>query len=249
MVYTVTTARPARSYEILIYKPDVVILPPYMGTQNNLQNKEIVEFLSEAKLSAGFLDTLKIKYRTYICPFVDLIGKIKPGDKVGDVGCGSGQFLLLVSRFANSPDYLYGIEISERLIHNANELFSENVSIKHKFETFDGSHFPDELREMDIIFLIDVLHHVPKKSQIRFLEDLCALMKPGARLVLKDINAASPLVFFNKTHDLIFAGEIGHEISTDTAVELLKKNGLNIIDQDKRRMYVYPHYTIVARKE
>lgn len=214
-----------------------------------LRNKEIVQFLSETKFSAGLFDTLKIKYRTYICPFIDLISLVKPGDKVGDVGCGSGQFLLLVSRFADDPSYLYGIEITERLIENAQKLFSEKVSVRHKFETFDGSHFPDELREMDIIFLIDVLHHVPKKSQRKFISDLCTLMKPGARLVLKDINASSPLVLFNKAHDLVFAGEIGNEMKVTAALQLLRENKMEITDQNKRRMYVYPHYTIVARKK
>ncbi|MCO6498521.1 MAG: class I SAM-dependent methyltransferase [Chitinophagaceae bacterium] len=213
-----------------------------------LENKEIVNFLCETEFKAGLFDTLKIRYRTYICPFIDLISLVKPGDKVGDVGCGSGQFLLLVSKFADNPESVYGIEITERLIHNAKELFSQNVQIKHHFETFDGSNFPEELGKMDIIFLIDVLHHVPKKQQESFLANLTAIMKPGARLVLKDINASSPLVLFNKMHDMVFAGEIGNELKMDRAKELLEKNKLKIIKQDKRRMYVYPHYTLVAQK-
>lgn len=217
--------------------------------QNELQNKEIVNFLTKTEFSGGLFDTLKIKYRTYICPFVDLISKVKPGDRVGDIGCGSGQFLLLVSQFADNPHSLYGIEITERLIENAKTLFEKHSDIKSKFETFDGSHFPEELREMDIIFLIDVLHHVPKKHQQTFMKDLINLMKPGARLVLKDINAASPLVVVNKVHDMIFAGEIGNEWKMNDAKKLLEDNGMEIIEQVKRRMYVYPHYTLVATKK
>lgn len=214
-----------------------------------LQNKDIVEFLSKTEFSAGLFDTLKIRYRTYICPFINLIGKIKPGDKVADVGCGSGQFLLLVSRFADRPESLFGIEITERLIHNAKELFATQNQVPARFETFDGSHFPDELREMDVIFLIDVLHHVPLKHQQSFIKNLTEMMKPGARLILKDINASSPLVLFNKIHDLIFAGEIGNEMKMRNAIELLEKNGMVINEEEKRRMYVYPHYTIVAQKK
>jgi hypothetical protein len=65
---------------------------------------------------------------------------------------------------------------------------------------------------------------------------------------LKDINAGSPLVYCNKLHDLIFAREIGNEMSFKNALELLKANGLTIIEQTKRTMYVYPHYTIVGKK-
>ncbi len=217
-------------------------------SQDKLHNKDIVSFLKETRFSGGLFDTLKVRYRTYICPFIDLIQKVQPGDRVGDVGCGSGQFLLLLSKFADQPQSLYGIEISKHLIENAKALFSGQQQIKSHFETFDGSHFPEELGQSDIIYLIDVLHHVPKKNQMQFISNLCKLMKPGARLVLKDINRASLLVLFNKMHDLVFAGEIGNEMSMNHARSLLEKNGMRIIEQYKRRMYVYPHYTLVAAK-
>jgi len=196
---------------------------------------------------ASFVDSLKIKYRSLICPFISLIQMVKPGDKVGDVGCGSGQFLLLLSEFAE-PSYLYGIEISKKLIDNAQGLFSTLPSEHYHFEEYDGIHFPAKLSELDIIFLIDVLHHVPKRYQENFIRDLARSLKPGTRLILKDINGGNPLVYFNKMHDLLFAREIGNEISFENAKALLTKNGLEIIEAKKRIMYVYPHYTIVAKK-
>lgn len=215
--------------------------------QTELNNPAIIRFLKTKFKGAGFLDSLKIKYRSLICPFISLIKMVKPGEKVGDVGCGSGQFLLLLSEFAR-PSYLFGIEINEKLIHNANKLFDFMPDKKYYFKSYDGSNFPQELAEMDVIFLIDVLHHVPKELQERFLKNLVQIMKPGARLILKDINAASPLVYMNKIHDFVFAGEIGREMSMEKAKRLLTTMGLNIIEQEKRTMYVYPHYTIVAKK-
>lgn len=215
--------------------------------QEAISNAAIIGFLKEKFQGAGFIDGLKIKYRSLICPFVSLIEMVKPGEKAGDVGCGSGQFLLLLSRFAK-PSHLFGIEITQRLIDNANKLFSSLPAGSYDFSTYDGVHFPPQLAEMDIIFLIDVLHHVPKQNQVNFLKDLALVMKPGARLVLKDINAASPLVLCNKMHDLIFAGEIGNEMSMSRARNLLQQSGLEIVEDNKRTMYVYPHYTIVAKK-
>jgi 2-polyprenyl-3-methyl-5-hydroxy-6-metoxy-1,4-benzoquinol methylase len=214
--------------------------------QTELNNKQIINFLKKTYKSAGFVDSLKIKYRSLICPFISLIKTVEPGQRVGDVGCGSGQFLLLVSEFAK-PSYLYGIEISKKLIDNAKSLFSSRPQNSF-FTEYDGTDFPAQLGEMDIIFLIDVLHHVPKKMQENFIKNLTNSMKPGATLVLKDINAASVLVYFNKLHDMIFAGEIGNEMSISKAAILLQANGLSIIKQEKRNMYVYPHYSIVAKK-
>jgi len=215
--------------------------------QEPITNSNIIRFLKEKYKPTAFVDGLKIKYRSLISPFISLLGMVKPGEKVGDVGCGSGQFLLLVSHFAK-PSYLYGIEITQRLIDNANSIFAELPADQYKFEKYDGVDFPKELTEMDVIFLIDVLHHVPKKFQESFLAKLAGVMKPGARLVLKDINASSPFVYCNKVHDIIFAGEIGHEMKMEKVKTLLQNAGLQITEQTKRLMYVYPHYTLVAKK-
>ncbi len=215
--------------------------------QTELTNAAIIKFLKSKFKSAGFIDGLKIRYRSLICPFISLIKMVQPGDYVGDVGCGSGQFMLLVSEFA-TPSYVYGIEISDRLVKNANELFSTLPRGYYDFEEYDGVKFPAKIAEMDIVFLVDVLHHVPSANQRDFIKTLAARMKPGAKLVLKDINAASPLVYCNKLHDMIFAGEIGNELKMNDARKLLESNGLTITHQEKRRMYVYPHYTLVAQK-
>lgn len=215
--------------------------------KEQITNPAIVSVLKANFPGAGFVDSLKIKYRSYLCPFIELLNEIQPGEKVGDIGCGSGQFQLLVSHF-RSPAEVYGIEISERLINNANALFARQPETKYSFEIFDGQHMPEKLGEMDVLLLIDVLHHVPKDQQDKFLENICKVMKPGARFILKDIDRASPFVLFNKIHDIIFAGEIGNEKTMKEAGELLRSFGMKITVEHKKRMYVYPHYTIIAQK-
>ena len=227
----------------------MVILPPEMKNLivKDLDNKMIMRFLVGKHFTTGFFDSLKIKYRSLICPYISLIQKVKEGEKVGDVGCGSGQFLLLLSEYAR-PSYFFGIEIKKRLIKNASVLFSQSRTQNYKFEVYDGEHFPDDLVDMDTVFLIDVLHHLPRKRQAVFLKNLSEKIRPGGKLVLKDIDGASPFVIFNKLHDLIFSREIGNEISINKALKLLQQNGFDIIEQEKRLMYVYPHYTLVAQK-
>ena len=216
--------------------------------QKEITNSDIIRFLETKTNRAGLINSLKIKYRSLICPFISLINMVQPNEKVGDVGCGSGQFLLLLNEFAK-PSYLYGIEISKTLIDNANQLFSTLPENRYDFEEYNGSVFPPKMAEMDVIFLIDVFHHVPKQGRQKFLQDLVKIMKPGCRFIFKDIDASSPLVYVNKLHDILFAREIGNEISFSEAKSLLTDNGLQIMQQEKRTIYVYPHYTIVAKKQ
>ncbi|MGZ5287143.1 MAG: class I SAM-dependent methyltransferase [Flavisolibacter sp.] len=212
-----------------------------------LSNKDLLAYLKKLNFEGGLLDRLKVYYRPVVCPFVDLIQQVKPGEKIGDIGCGSGQFCLLLGEFAK-PSYIYGIEISERLVENANQLFRQNSKVPFDFETFDGISFPDKISELDLIFLNDVLHHVPKNNQHDFLKNLVAIMKPGARLIIKDINKESLLVYCNKMHDLVFAGEIGNELKFEQTRSWLEALGLKVLEHTKKRMYVYPHYTIIAKK-
>jgi SAM-dependent methyltransferase len=212
-----------------------------------LTNKDLLKFLKHKHIHAGFLDSLKLHYRPLICPYISLINMVEPGSRVGDIGCGSGQFFLLLSEFAN-PSFLYGIEISPKLIANATELLQDLGPEKIQLEVYDGIHFPPQVAEMDIIFLIDVLHHVPKNNQVLFLRRLVENMKSGSQLVIKDIDASNPLVVFNKLHDLVVSGEIGNELKCTETATLLAENHLEVVKVQKTTTYVYPHYTVVAKK-
>ena len=210
--------------------------------------RSLVKFLSSKESSAKFLDKLKIVYRPYICPFDALLKEIPISASVFDVGCGSGQFALLVAEY-RAPKKIKGIEISGALVNNAQKLlnsYSSNIQIV--FEKYNGIDIPDDIGEYDYITMIDVAHHIPKKNINRFFYQLHTKMKKNSVLIYKDINAASPLVFANKFHDFIFAGTIGNEISLSNTLQLFKKMNFSIEHFSKQTMFWYPHFTIIAKK-
>lgn len=220
---------------------DILTRPKMVST------KELVSFLKQAKISTNYINKLKIAYRPLICPFEDLVNYVKPGDNVCDIGCGSGQFCLLLAEFTGAGS-LYGLEIDENLCVNANRLLAKYKDVSFNFDKYDGINFPDRVANSDIIFLIDVLHHVPKNAQDQFLHNLIGKMRKGARLIIKDMDGGSPLVYFNRLHDLIFSGEVGKELPSDRVIANIQSERLHIVSHQKRTMYVYPHYTIVATK-
>jgi 2-polyprenyl-3-methyl-5-hydroxy-6-metoxy-1,4-benzoquinol methylase len=212
-----------------------------------LDNKIILNYLknSEAKNLKG-LSKIKTIYRPYICPFDDLLNNIPHGTSMFDVGCGAGSFLSLIANF-NEPKKIAGIEISDKLIEDARSLLSKFNLEQHIYK-YDGNTIPTEIAEYDYVSMIDVYHHIPPKIQEQFMHQLYSKMKPGAILIFKDINNASPFVLMNKLHDLLLSKEIGNEISLRKALGLLKSIGFHIMSVEKKQMYVYPHYTIYAKK-
>ena len=214
-----------------------------------MDNSEIIKFLTSKTTNAGFVDKLKIKYRPIICPFNDLIDFAKDKKSVFDIGCGSGQFCALIAKYTE-VEKIMGIEINERLVNNANEVneeFRSNKSIK--FEVFDGKVIPDEIKDYDLVYMIDVFHHIPPTQQLAFMQQLQQKMKPGATLIFKDIDGGSPLVVCNKMHDMVFAGEIGKEISFTKAKEMLSTAGFKITNSFKKTVFVYAHYFVICEKQ
>lgn len=213
-----------------------------------VKQSELVDFLRSQTIHSGFLDQLKVNYRPLICPLDELINDIGNAESVFDIGCGSGQFALLIAAFSNVKR-IGGVEIDERLVNNAKKLLSPYAGkIQTDFTAYDGSALPASIGTYDLIFMVDVLHHIPKAAQEGFLKKVYALMKPGALFVLKDIDASSPFVYSNKLHDMIFAREIGNEWTFAHAIKVATDIGFKIKGSSKRRMYVYPHYTIALEK-
>jgi 2-polyprenyl-3-methyl-5-hydroxy-6-metoxy-1,4-benzoquinol methylase len=196
----------------------------------------------------SFVDKLKIRYRPIICPFDTLLSYAKGKKSVFDIGCGSGQFCALVAK-TTAAERIMGIEINPRLVQNAGHLsreFKKNKTLI--FKLFNGRILPEEIGAYEIVYMIDVFHHIPPAQQTAFMKQLEQKMKPGATLVFKDINAGSPLVLFNKIHDLVFSGECGNEITKFNAIKLLGNIGFDVHASLTKTRFFYPHYFIICSK-
>lgn len=211
-------------------------------------NSDIVAFLGGTTADATFLQKIKIKYRPFVCPFDELLRYAKPKDAVYDIGCGSGQFAALIAKFTDVK-IIKGIEVDEHLVRNATQLNKQfekdkNISFSH----FSGSDISDDIGKYDLIYMVDVYHHIPRDIREGFMKQIFEKMKPGARLMLKDIDGGSPFLPFNKLHDLVFAQEVSREISFYKALQLLASLGFKVTEARKKQVFVYPHYFILAQK-
>lgn len=212
-----------------------------------LTSKELSSYLGSVHNNASKLDKLKIIYRPYICPFSTLINDCTDSKKILDVGCGSGQFLLLLSKYTNAVK-LGGIEISPALIKNAKELLLSQSKTEFQIEIYDGINIPDFVYEFNTLTLIDVFHHIKREWQQKFILSLYEKMRPGSKLIFKDIDASHPLLFMSIIHDLLLAGEMVKMISVSEAKRMLTDAGFKILSVSKQLMLWYPHYTIVCIK-
>lgn len=212
---------------------------------------ELVDFLKGFYGgSPGFLARTKAIYRPMICPFDRLLNLLPAGQRVLDIGCGTGAFLQLVAQYRH-PSAIGGLETNRHAVECARKLFlSSHNTMPTRLEDYDGTTFPGWIGDYDYVFLVDVLHHIPQNRQWQALHELFDKLKVGAHLIIKDIDAGQPFwCTFNKLHDLLLAWQYPHErAASDLRAQLLRL-GFVVKDLTKERIYVYPHFTIVSEKQ
>lgn len=103
-----------------------------------------------------------------------------------DVGCGFGLF---AAYFAQTQPrrQLVGIDTNARRIATARAVMSELGLTGHEFIAGDARSVGGLTGKFRGIYVLDVMHHVPRDDQEPLLATLHDLLEPGGVLVLKDI--------------------------------------------------------------
>lgn len=109
---------------------------------------------------------------------------LKPGEKVADIGAGSGYFTIPVARAVGEEGVVWAIDIRrEMLDHIAGRLEAEGLKNVRLMQV--GSTDP-QLPEagVDTILMVDVLHYV--KDRAAYAKKLKYGLAPGGRVVIID---------------------------------------------------------------
>lgn len=141
---------------------------------NELTAKKILNQVKESynKISRDFSSSRQKTWQE----LNSLIGRVAPGEKVLDLGCGNGR---LAEFLGAKTDYV-GLDNSAALIEIAKKKHPDK-----KFLVFDGLNLPFAQATFDKVFLVAVLHHVPgKKTRQKFLRDIKKVLRPGGELIL-----------------------------------------------------------------
>jgi len=116
-------------------------------------------------------------------------GKESGAIKFLNFGCGIGKSEKYIRKYF--PDSMIcSVDVSAESVKAAREKNKYLEGIR--FETFDGYHIPFEV-EFDVIFIANVLHHVPFDRHLSLLKNLRSKMKKEGALFLFEHNPLNPL--------------------------------------------------------
>ena len=114
----------------------------------------------------------------------------QPAGRLLDVGCGSGFYLPLLSRFAAE---IVAFDFSPEMIAGAQELIDASGITNVRLFVGDAEQVDLPDGTFDCVLCFDVLHHIPALP--RALAEMHRLLRPGGRLVAIEPNVLNPAVF------------------------------------------------------
>lgn len=166
-----------------------------------MQNKSAeIQFFNDFAIDEGDYNVFTEASREKIAYTYVSEGCFQAGDRVADLGCGSGTFTALM-KCKYGIDAV-GLDISDKLVRYAQHLHPE---IEFLMGDVEVQPFDDE--SLDGAVLSGIVHHFPDPSF--FASEVHRVLKPGKRFVAFDPNRLNPFFYLYRDKSSILYSPVG----------------------------------------
>ncbi|MCR4645170.1 MAG: class I SAM-dependent methyltransferase [Oscillospiraceae bacterium] len=121
--------------------------------------------------------------------YPDVLAELEkePFNNLLDCGCGTGPMLTLLHEKYPEKHYT-GIDLTPKMIEVAKQKAMKNVELV----VGDCENLPFEANSFDVVICCESFHHYPNPQD--FFNSVRRVLRPGGRLVLRDITMKSAVV-------------------------------------------------------
>jgi demethylmenaquinone methyltransferase/2-methoxy-6-polyprenyl-1,4-benzoquinol methylase/phosphoethanolamine N-methyltransferase len=167
------------------------------------------------------------------------IASLRPGERVLDVGCGTGDLALAAAKRVGLQGAVCGIDASPEMIdvasRKARSIAGSVGLAQFKVEPVEALSFPDE--SFDVVLSSLMMHHLPGDLKRRALAEIRRVLRSGGRLVIVDLQATTkqprpwePGWLIMNRHGMHSVTEAQVRTGQHTLAQLLREAGFEAVD-------------------
>jgi len=153
------------------------------------------------------------------------LARIRDGERVLDVGCGTGTLAIAARRHVGQSGTVYGVDASPEMLARAEKKARKaGIEVLFRNGLAEALAFQDGF--FDAALSTVMLHHLPAKTRRECAAEIRRVLKPGGRMLAVDFEGFNRqkrtfLSHFHRPH--------GHVSRTDV-IALLSEAGFNTIE-------------------
>jgi len=154
------------------------------------------------------------------------LANLKPGEKVLDLGSGSGMDSFIAMLHVTESGTVTGIDMTDEQLQKARNLADDHGFNNVSFRKGYIEKLPFEEAAFDVVMSNGVINLSAEKDRV--FKEISRVLKPGGRMVISDIISEEQLPDSIKGDADIWASCIGGATQKDSYLSLIEKAGLEI---------------------
>ncbi|MDH3326456.1 MAG: methyltransferase domain-containing protein [Gammaproteobacteria bacterium] len=154
------------------------------------------------------------------------LAKLKPGERVIDLGSGSGMDTFFAALQVGQDGNVVGIDMTDAQLNKSSQLRDRTGFVNVTYQKAYIQSVPEKDESFDAVISNGVVNLAPDKSKV--FKEAARLLKPGGRLALADIVTERQLPGDITCDATLWAACIGGALQQDDYIAAIEAAGLVI---------------------